>query len=243
MEMNPGPGLLVNALISFLVFLISFIVGIKVIKQKAKGRARTPAISFAMIWFMFGGVYGAVAIRTLAAYFRAYQLDRLFFSVDNFFGVMVAPAILYFVLYFYIKNKNLVNVLILLFFIVCMIWWIFDVRAGARRIEVSYWLSEWQMASEKVANFAKYVLYLPTAIAILSLNFMANRAKSRATRYKVFLSSISITGATFLMMADLLGTSPFVGFAVRVGIMIFCIFGYLSYFPTKGIESWIRKEA
>ncbi len=243
MVMNPGNGLLVNAFISFLVFFISMVVGVKVIRQKAKGRARTPAISFGMIWFMFGGVYGAVAIRTLAAYFRAYQLDRLFFTVDNFFGVMVAPAIMFFVLYFYIKNKNVVNIIILLFFIVCMVWWVFDVRAGAKRIEVSYWLSEWEMASEKVANFAKYVLYLPTAIAILSLNFMAQRAKSRATRYKVFMSSISITGATFLMMADLLGTSPFVGFAVRVGIMAFCIFGYLSYFPTKGIESWIRKEA
>ncbi len=243
MVMNPGNGLLVNAFISFLVFFISMVVGVKVIRQKAKGRARTPAISFGMIWFMFGGVYGAVAIRTLAAYFRAYQLDRLFFTVDNFFGVMVAPAIMFFVLYFYIKNKNVVNIIILLFFIVCMVWWVFDVRAGAKRIEVSYWLSEWEMASEKVANFAKYVLYFPTAVAILSLNFMAQRAKSRATRYKVFMSSISITGATFLMMADLLGTSPFVGFAVRVGIMAFCIFGYLSYFPTKGIESWIRKEA
>ncbi len=243
MVMNPGNGLLVNAFISFLVFFISMVVGVKVIRQKAKGRARTPAISFGMIWFMFGGVYGAVAIRTLAAYFRAYQLDRLFFTVDNFFGVMVAPAIMFFVLYFYIKNKNVVNIIIWLFFIVCMVWWIFDVRAGAKRIEVSYWLSEWEMASEKVANFAKYVLYFPTAVAILSLNFMAQRAKSRATRYKVFMSSISITGATFLMMADLLGTSPFVGFAVRVGIMAFCIFGYLSYFPTKGIESWIRKEA
>ncbi|NOZ13507.1 MAG: hypothetical protein GXO69_07640 [Acidobacteria bacterium] len=243
MTLNPGNGLLVNAFISFLVFFISFVVGVKVIRQKAKGKARTPAISFAMIWFMFGGVYGAVAIRTLAAYFRAYQIDRLFFSVDNFFGAMVAPAIMFFVLYFYIKNKNVVNIIIFIFFVVCIVWWIFDVRAGAKRIEVSYWLSEWEMASEKVANFAKYVMYLPTAIAILSLNFMANRVKSRATRYKIFLSSISITGATFLMMADLLGTSPFVGFAVRVGIMIFCVFGYLSYFPSKGIERWIQKEA
>ncbi len=243
MEMNPGNGLLVNAFISFLVFFISYTVGVKVIRQKSKGRARTPAISFAMIWFMFGGVYGSVAIRTLAAYFGAYRIDALFFSVDNFFGVMVAPAIMFFVLYFYIKNKNIVNIIIFLFFIVAIVWWIFDIRAGARRIEVSYWLSEWKMASEAVADFAKYVLYLPTVIAILSLNFMAKRAKKRATRYKIFLSSMSITGATFLMMADLLGTSPFVGFAVRVGIMIFCIFGYLSYFPTKGIESWIRKEA
>ncbi|PJB77847.1 MAG: hypothetical protein CO090_08030 [Acidobacteria bacterium CG_4_9_14_3_um_filter_49_7] len=243
MEMNPGNGLLINALISFLVFFISCVVGVKVIREKARGRARIPAISFAMIWFMFGGVYGSVAARTLAAYFEAYRLDQLLFYVDNFFGVMVAPAIMFFVLYFYIKNKNVVNILILFFFVVCIVWWIFDVRAGARRIEVSYWLSEWQMASEKVANFAKYVLYFPTVVAILSLNFMAGRGKSRATRYKVFLSSISITGATFLMMADLLGTSPFVGFAVRVGIMIFCVFGYLSYFPTQGIENWIRKAA
>ncbi|MCK5878979.1 MAG: hypothetical protein KAH24_04325 [Holophagae bacterium] len=243
MEMNPGTGLLVNVFISFLVFFISIVLGVKVIRQKAKGKARTPAISFAMIWFMFAGVYGSVAIRTLAAYFKEYRLDEIFFYVDNFFGVMVAPAIMFFVLYFYIKNKNVVNIIIFLFFIECIVWWIFDVRAGARRIEVTYWLSEWKMASEHVASFAKYALYMPTVIAILSLNFMAQRGKSRATRYKVFLSSISITGATFLMMADLLGTSPFVGFAVRVGIMIFCIFGYLSYFPTRGIDGWIQKGA
>lgn len=243
MEMQPGYGLLINAFISFSVALISIIVGTRVVREKAKGKARTPALSFAMIWWMFAGVYGAVGIRTVAAYFEAYKIDELFFYVDNFFGVMLVPAIIFFVLFFYLRNKRIANVVALALFVVCIIWWILDVKAGATRIGVDFWLSEWTPSSEKIVNFAKFVLYMPTTIAILSLNFMAKRAKNRATKYKVFMSSFSITGATFLMMADLLGTSPFVGFAVRIGIAIFCILGYLSYFPSRGIEAWLERKA
>ncbi len=239
--LQPGNGLLINAAVSAGVTLISLFLGIKVIRQKATGRARVPAISFANIWIMFGLIYLAVAGRTLAAFFEMYKLDEMLFYVDNFFGVMVAPAIIFFVMYFYLRNKRIATVISFLFIIGAIVWWIFNVRAGAERVGVDFWLSEWKPRGEIVVLVAKYVLYLPTVLAILSLNIMAYRVGKRSTRYKVGLSSFSITGATFLMMVDLLGTSPFVGFAARVGIMAFCLLGLLSYFPTRGIEEWIRR--
>jgi len=241
MELQPGYGLLINAAVSACVTLISVFLGVKVIRQKAVGRARVPAIGFANIWILFGMIYLCVAGRTTAAYFEMYKLDEILFLVDNFFGVMVAPAIIFFVMYFYLRNKRIATAISMVFLVGCIVWWIFNVRAGAERVAVDFWLSEWKPRGETVVLIAKYVLYLPTVLAILSLNIMAYRVGKRSTMYKVFLSSISITGATFLMMVDLLGTSPFVGFAARVGIMIFCILGFLSYFPTRGIENWIRK--
>lgn len=241
MTMQPGYGLLINAAVSACVTLISAFLGVKVIRQKAVGRARVPAISFANIWILFGLIYLFVAGRTTAAYFEMYKLDEILFLVDNFFGVLVAPAIIFFVSYFYLRNKRIATAISAIFGIGCVVWWIFNVRAGAERVAVDFWLSEWEPKGEIVVLVAKYVLYLPTVLAILSLNIMAYKGGKRSTRYKVFLSSLSITGATFLMMVDLLGTSPFVGFAARVGIMVFCIMGYLSYFPTRGVEEWIRK--
>lgn len=241
MVLQPGYGLLINAAVSASVTFISVFLGIKVIREKAVGRARTPAISFANIWILFGLIYLFVAGRTTAAYFEMYKVDEVMFLIDNFFGVLVAPAILFFVLYFYLRNKRICTFVSFLFLIGCIVWWVFNVRAGAERVAVDFWLSEWKPKGEMVVLVAKYVLYLPTVLAILSLNIMAARVGKRSTKYKVFLSSFSITGATFLMMVDLLGTSPFVGFAARVGIMLFCILGFLSYFPTSGIQRWIQR--
>jgi len=241
MVLQPGYGLLITAAVSACVGLISLTLGVKVVRHKAVGRSRVPAISFANIWFMFAGVYFSVAIRTAAAYFEAYKVDELFFYIDNFFGVMLVPTTMFFVFYFYLKNKKIANFIAAFFFVVAVVWWIFDVRAGAHREFVDFWLSEWKMASQGVENFAKYALYVPCVLAILSLNIMARRAKSRAARYKVFLSSLSITGATLFMMLDLLGTTALMGFIGRVCIMLFCVLGYLSYFPTRRIEAWIRQ--
>ncbi len=241
MAHEPYYGLLVNAAISFFVFLSSWYLGVKVIKQKATGKAKVPAMAFSVVWLDIGLIYFSVGVRTMFAFFGMDNFDKLFFYVDNFFGAMLAATIIFFTTYFLFRNKKVADTLAILWVIAGFIWWIFDVKTGAKRIGVSYWLSEWEIGSEFLMTLFGAIFYIPGLISLFALLFTARKAPKRTTKYKITMTALSLILAVTLMIIDLKGTSPFLGFAVRVLIALVTILGHLAYFPTKGIKHWLER--
>lgn len=241
MAHEPYYGLLVNAAISLIVFISSWYLGIKVIKTKAVGKAKVPAMAFAVVWLDIGLIYLAVCIRTIFAFFGKEQLDKMFFYADNFFGAMLAPTIIFFTFYLLFKNKKVSDIIAIIWTIVGFGWWVFDVKIGAQRVGVSYWLSEWKPGSELLTLVFGAVFYIPGLIALFALIISSRRSPKRTTRYKITMTGLSLVLAATLMLIDLAGTSPFIGFVVRILIALMTILGHLAYFPTKGIQEWLER--
>ncbi len=241
MAHEPYYGLLLNAAISFLVFLSSWYLGIRVIKTKAVGRSKVPAMAFSVVWLDIGLIYFCVGIRTLFGYFGMEQLDKMFFYADNFFGAMLAGTIIYFTLYLLFKNKKVADVIAIIWVIIGFVWWIFDVKIGAVRVGLSYWLSEWKPGNEILITIFGGVFYVPGLLALFVLLISSKKAPKRTIRYKITMTALSLILAATLMLIDLAGTSPFIGFAVRVLIALMTIFGHLAYFPTKSVKEWLEK--
>ncbi|BBB32294.1 conserved hypothetical protein [Thermotomaculum hydrothermale] len=235
-------GLLVNAAVSFIVFISSWFLAIKVIKKKAYGKARIPALAFSVVWLDIGLIYLSVAIRTIAAYFGLEQMDKMFFYADNFFGAMLAGTIIFFTTYFLFKNKKVADSLAIIWVIAGFIWFYFDVKIGAQRVGVSYWLSEWKPGSEMLMIAFGAMFYVPGLIALILLLLTSKKASSRTSKYKIVMTALSLFIGATLMMIDLAGTkNPIAGLFVRVLIAFVTILGHLAYFPTKKIEEWLER--
>ncbi len=238
---EPYYGLLINAAISFLVFLSSWYLGIKVIKKKAVGKAKVPALAFSVVWLDIGLIYLSVSIRTIFAYLGMEELDKMFFYADNFFGAMLAPTIIFFTFYLLFKNKKVADFIAVLWVIIGFAWWIFDVKIGAVRVGVNYWLSEWKPGKEILMITFGILFYIPGLLALLALILNSRKAPKRTTKYKINMTALSLILAATLMLIDLGGTSPFIGFIVRVLIAFMTVLGHLAYFPTKKIEEWLER--
>ncbi len=241
MAHEPYYGLLVNAAISLIVFISSWYLGIKVIKKKAVGKARVPAMAFAVVWLDIGLIYLAVCIRTIFAFFGKEQLDKMFFYADNFFGSMLAATIIFFTFYLLFKNKKVADIIAIIWTIVGFVWWIFDVKIGVKRVGVSYWLSEWKPGNELLTITFGVLFYVPGLLALFALMIASRKAPKRTTRYKIAMTGFSLILAATLMLIDLAGTSPFIGFMVRILIAFITILGHLAYFPTKSIQEWLER--
>ena len=239
---EPYYGLLINAAISFLVFVSSWYLGIKVIKRKAIGKAKIPAMAFAVVWLDIGLIYLSVAIRTLFAYFGMEQLDKMFFYADNFFGAMLGPSIIFFTFYLMFKNKKVADMIAILWVIIGFVWWIFDVKIGAvREGAVTYWLSEWKPGDERLMIAFGLLFFLPGLIALIALMLTSRNAPRRTTKYKINMTALSLIVGATLMLIDLGGTSPIMGIVVRVLIALVTVLGHLAYFPTEKIEKWLER--
>ncbi len=242
--MGNGPyyGLLINAAISLLVFISSWYLAIKVIKKKAVGKAKTPAMAFAVVWLDIGLIYLSVAIRTLFAYFGMYKLDKMFFYADNFFGALIGPSLIFFTFYLMFRKKKVADIIAIIWVLIGFVWWIFDVKIGAVRPEpVSYWLSEWKPGDERLMIAFAILFFMPGIGSLFALMLTSRNAPRRTTKYKINMTAFSLILACTLMLIDLGGTSPFVGFVVRVILAFVTIFGHLAYFPTKKIEEWLDR--
>ncbi len=237
-------GLLVNSAISFLVFIFSFYLAIKVIRKKAVGKAKIPAIAFSVVWLDVGLIYLCVGIRTLFAYFGMEQFDKMFFYADNFFGAMLAPTAIFFSSYFLFKNKKIADTLAVIWAIAGFVWWYFDITIGATKVGVSYWLSEWKPGSEMLMTTFGVIFWIPGVLFLILLLFTARKAPTKTTKFKIVMTALSLIIAATLMLIDLNGTeNPVWGLVVRFLIVLVTIMGHLAYFPTKGIERWLGKEA
>ncbi len=238
---EPYYGLLINAAISFIVFISSWYLGIKVIKRKAVGKAKIPAMAFSVVWLDIGLIYLAVGIRTLFAYFGMEKWDKIFFYADNFFGAMLAPTIIFFTFYLLFKNKKIADIIAIIWVIIAFIWWIFNVKIGAVRVGVNYWLSEWKPGDEMLMVAFGVLFFIPGLLALLALLLSSRKAPKRTTKYKINMTAISLILGATLMLIDLGGTSPVMGIVIRVLIAVMTIFGHLAYFPSRKIEEWLER--
>jgi len=188
--------------------------------------------------------YLFAAGRFTAAFFGAVNLDAVFFMITNGFGsAMVIPIV--FLSLYVITRKTLPGIIGAV--VIGLVWiiWLGLIYSGGLSFEthvITYWYSKWQYNSTLSGPISVYGLYLPGAVAALTMFFGLVRAQSKLARYRLIMTICSMILTGTLIMVDFLLTDPVIAVWIRSAILAAVLLGALGYFPPKFIRKGLEEE-
>jgi hypothetical protein len=225
-------GLLINSIIGFGVFVISFLTSFFLIRRKKKG-AENVTIGYSLFWLSVGFLYFFVGLRTLSAYFSNFELDKIFFFVDNAFGGLMAPFIIYLFLYFWTENHKRSISGGSIFLIIWIVWVFVNLKGGVRGPQISYWQSEWIPKSTTAKIINGIGLFIPGFLSAIGIGILSLRLKTKISRFRALSTSLSIIIIAIVVLLDYWGA---VGIPGRFLILLASFIALMGYNPPPFIK-------
>lgn len=230
-------GLLINSLIGLGVFIISFLTYFFLLSRKKKG-AEYVTIGYSLFWLSVGFLYLFVGIRTFFAYLSMPQMDKIFFFVDNAFGGLMAPFIIYLFLYFLSENSKTSILGGLIFLLIWIIWMIFNVKGGVSGPQITYWHSEWIPFSNTAKMIVGIGLFMPGILSAIGIAFLSLKLKTKIAKFRAFSTSVSIILIAIIVFLDYLGS---IGIPGRFLILVASFLALIGYNPPSFIKKRLEK--
>ncbi len=226
-------GLIINSIIGFGVFVVSLLTSIFLLSRKKKG-AEYVTIGYSIFWLFIGLLYFFVGLRTFFAYLNNFEMDRIFFFVDNAFGGLMAPIIIILFLYFWTENTKKSIIGGITFFLVWIIWMFFNVKGGVSGPHISYWQSEWTPNSQTAKIVNGIGLFIPGLLSAIGIGILSFGLKTKIARFRALTTSISIIIIAVVFLLDYWGS---VGIPGRFLILLASFTALLGYNPPNFIKS------
>ena len=230
-------GLLINSIVAFTIFIISFFTSFRLLKQ----RVNFPISSSvnAIYWFALGLLYLFVGIRTLSAFFGYEDVDRFFQLAAHGVGGLIAPPVVFLFFYFLTEKFKITLIPGIILLGIWLVWIIIDIKSGVSNHVVTYWVSEWTPNSDFARRLSIYGLYLPAVLSALSMNFLLLKVKSNLAKFRILTTSISIIIIITVVLLDYFGSVGIIG---RPFILIASLIALLSYSPPQFIKNKLVKH-
>jgi len=227
-------GLLINSIIGFGVFIISFLTSFFLVRRRKKG-AENVTIGYSLFWLSVGFLYFFVGLRILSAYFSNFELDKIFFFVDNAFGGLMAPFIIYLFLYFWTENQKTSIFGGSVFLIIWIVWIFVNIKGGVSGPHISYWQSEWIPNSITAKIINGIGLFIPGLISAIGIGILSLRLKTKIAKFRALSTSISIITIAIVVLLDYWGA---VGIPGRFLILLSSFIALMGYNP----PSFLKKK-
>lgn len=225
-------GLLINSIIGFGVFIVSLLTSFFLLQKRKRG-AENVTIGYSLFWLSVSLLYFFVGLRTLFAYLSNPEMDRIFFLVDNAFGGLMAPFIIFLFLYFWTENPKTSISGGLIFLIIWIVWIFMNIKGGLSGPHISYWQSEWvpKSVSAKIVNGVG--LFIPGFLAAIGIGILSLRLKTKIAKFRALSTSISIITIAIVVLLDYWGA---VGIPGRALILLASFIAFMGYNPPSFIE-------
>ncbi len=227
-------GLLINSIIGFAVFVVSFLTSFFLLRRRKKG-AENVTIGYSLFWLSVSLLYFFVGLRTLFAYLSNPEMDRIFFFVDNAFGGLMSPFIVFLFLYFWTENSKTSISGGLIFLVIWGVWIFLNIKGGLSGPHISYWQSEWVPKSFAAKIVNGVGLFIPGLLSAIGIGFLSLRLKTKIARFRALSTSISIITIAIVVLLDYWGA---VGIPGRALILLASSIALLGYNP----PSFLRKK-
>lgn len=160
-------------------------------------------------------------------------MDKFFFFVDNAFGGLMAPFIIYIFLYFLSENSKTSILGGLIFFLIWIIWMIFNVKGGVSGPQITYWHSEWIPISKTAKIINGIGLFAPGVLSAIGIAFLSLKLKTKLAKFRAFSTSISIILIAIMVLLDYHGP---IGIPGRLIILVSSFLALIGYNPPPFIR-------
>lgn len=230
-------GLLINSVIGFGVFIVSFLTSYFLMSRRKKG-VEYITLGFSLFWLCIGLLYFFVGLRTLFAYFLKPEMDRLFFYIDNGFGGLIAPLIIYLFLYFWTENTRKSITVGFIFLLIWIIWMFLNVKGGVSGPHISYWQSEWTPMNKTAKLVNGIGLFIPGLLSAIGIGILSLGLKTKIARFRALTTSISIIIIAIVILLDYWGT---VGIPGRILILLASFTALIGYNPPVYIKNKLER--
>lgn len=227
-------GLLINSIVGFGVFVISFLTSFFLFLKRKRG-AENVTVGYSLFWLSVSLLYFFVGLRTLFAYLSNPEMDRVFFFIDNAFGGLMAPFIVFLFLYFWTENLKRSIFGGLLFIIIWAVWMVVNIKGGLSGPYISYWQSEWVPKSVTAKIINGVGLFIPGFLSAIGIGILSLRLKTKIARFRALSTSISIITIAIVVLLDYWGA---VGIPGRVLILLASSIALIGYNP----PSFLKKK-
>ncbi|MGQ9618162.1 MAG: hypothetical protein ACUVUG_04275 [Candidatus Aminicenantia bacterium] len=219
-------GLLINSIIGFGVFLVSFFTAYFLLSRRRKGTEQI-TFGYSFFWLCVGLVYFFVGLRNLFAYLSNPSMDKIFFFVDNAFGGLMAPFIIFIFLFFLTEKAEISFTGGIIFMLIWIIWVFVNLKGGVSGPHISYWQSEWE-PSKPARIINAFGLFIPGFLSAIGIGIFSFKLKTKISRFRALTTSASIVLIAIIVLLDYWGA---VGIPGRILILLASFLALIGYNP------------
>ncbi len=220
-------GLLINSIVALGISVISILTSFFIYRRRKRGLEVITG-AYSLFWLSLSFLYLFVSLRTFSAFISRPDLDKLFFLIDNGFGGLMAPFMVFLFLFFLTEKIKVSLSGSLISLIIWAIWLYVNVSGGLKGPSISYWTSEWKPMSDTAILINFIGLYLPAIVSVIGIGVLSLRFKEPLARFRALMTSISafVIGTAVLM--DYIGT---IGIPGRFLILVASASGLIGFNP------------